>query len=425
MSGAEALAIHGIGYIGASAAAFFSARGIRVIGIDPDAAKVAAAREGRCPAPGLAVWLEAAGVPFRTIGAVTSVHDLPQGEVAAHHVCVPTEAEGAASEGALHQAMRAIYCYDPRATVVIESTIPPAYLDEIAIQYPGVRVVVAPRRDWFDAPDKNMATLPRVLGADDRGLAAAVADYLGLVCDVIVSVPGARDAALVKCVENGIRQVELAYANELALTLSDRYDVRAILAAAATKWNIGEFRPSIGIGGYCLPLAPRYLATADRALKLSTRAVQVSEAHVSRMIDFLSRFRQVDFWTLAYKANGPFTTSSPAVWIAEGLTIRQPREGVRTVGVFPRDKAEQDWIGRKSTLTRRLEWPKDAGSGDVLVIPVAHAEALALNDTTARETVGKYRLVIDNEDALARISPTVWHETQTDIRVPGRKGWLA
>lgn len=260
MSGGEFAAMHGLGFIGSSSAAFLMSRGVNVIGIDPDGAKVRLSSMGECPVSQLSSWLTAAGAPFKRMAAVGSLglvkesrddHGKPF-KIAVHHVAVPTEAEGAASDVALNEAIRSISEYDKDAIVIIESTIAPPYLDEIDRIFPDLQIAVAPRRDWFDSPEKNLTTLPRVIGSDDPELEDEIAEYLGVVCDTIVRARNAKSAALTKIVENGIRQIEIAYANELALELGDEYDVRAILELAATKWNIGLFRPSIGVGGYCL-----------------------------------------------------------------------------------------------------------------------------------------------------------------------------
>jgi len=49
--------------------------------------------------------------------------------------------------------------------------------------------------------------------------------------------------------------------------------------AVGTKWNAGAFRPSFGIGGYCIPLASRYvLAGAPEPERLSLLAATLADA---------------------------------------------------------------------------------------------------------------------------------------------------
>lgn len=420
MSEGHVSVVHGLGYIGSSSAAFLRARGVGVVGIDPDESKVDRARAAICPVPALSSWLVAAGAPFCGIPAHLSLRDVipPDLMVAVHHVCVPTEAEGAASNAALFACVDGIAAYDKTATVIVESTVAPPYLDEIESRHPGLRIAVAPRRDWFDAPDKHLGSLPRIVGADSQELLSEVAEYVGVVCDRVVPVLSTRTAALTKVVENAIRQIELAYGNELAVQIGDAYDVREILRLAATKWNIGDFRPSIGLGGYCIPLAPRYLQQIGVPLSMTDAAVSASAAHIKTVADFLARHERVDFWGASYKAGAPFSASSSvSAWLIDMLRKR----GVR-VRLFACDGYEEAWARR--TIVELARWPDEVG-GNALVIPVAHAHALALNDADARNTVGRYKMVLDNEDALRRVSPAVWAITGTDRRVPGQRGWLA
>ena len=303
------------------------------------------------------------------------------------------------------------------ATVIIESTVSPPYLDAVLEACPRLQLAVAPRRDWFDSPEKHLGALPRIVGADAMDLLTEVSDYISLVCREVIPVLGLRLAALVKITENAIRQVELAFCNELAATLGDDYDVRQLLELCATKWNIGLYRPSIGVGGYCIPLAPQYLKLLDRPLAMSQAAMDASALHIARVVAFLERFPSVHFWGLGYKATAPFTPSSPAVWIAEKLLTRDVR-----VGVFCRSAAEKAWAEKHGT--QMLHWDSVDFRGAALVIPVAHADVRALNDATASKTVGCYSNVIDNENALQHISAEIWRSLGTTVRVPGRKGWL-
>ena len=145
--------------------------------------------------------------------------------------------------------------------------------------------------------------------------------------------------------------------------------------------------------------------------------MRASVAHIDRVVAFLSGFTRVDFWSVAYKATAPFAPSSPAVWIAERL-----RAGGCHVRVFATADGEVAWA--ETARVDIARWPEDAG-GEALVIPVAHADALALNDAAACMTVAKYRLVVDNEDALRRVSGSVWKHGGTSVRVPGTLGWLS
>ena len=414
----KCVVMHGLGFIGSSSAAFLQSRGVRVVGVDPDKLKICAALDGSCPVPQLEPWLATAGAPVRSMDAFDCLDRswASRDSIAVHHVAVPTEAEGAASDDALNLVMGTIAGFDKTAKVIIESTVSPVYIDGIRKFAPGLEIAVAPRRDWFDSPEKNLATIPRIFGADSPDLADEIESYLRIVCNDVRRAASAAEAALTKVIENGIRQIELAYINELALKIGDRYDIRNVLELAGTKWNIGLFHPSIGVGGYCLPLAPKYLELLDRDLVMTNAAMRVSNYHIIAVEKRLAEFESVDFWSISYKATAPFTSSSPAAWIAKGLN----GAGVN-VRIFPRDESERSWSEKNGIAVAEL----GARPARVLVIPVAHPKAVALTGEEVVTKIAKYEVVFDNENVLAKFDASIWKESGTEIRVPGRKGWLA
>lgn len=68
-----------------------------------------------------------------------------------------------------------------------------------------------------------------------------------------------RVAEAAKVIENAQRDINIAFANELAL-IFDRMniDTQEVLAAAGTKWNFLPFRPGL-VGGHCISVDPFYL----------------------------------------------------------------------------------------------------------------------------------------------------------------------
>src|SRR5207249_6200634 len=117
---------------------------------------------------------------------------------------------------------------------------------------------VAPRRDWFDNPGLNLNTIPRVVGGIDEESTKEATSVASIVCSKIVPVSSHRVAELVKSTENSFRALNIAFANALSRSYPN-VDVNELISAAATKWNYVAHYPGIGTGGYCIPLAPKYL----------------------------------------------------------------------------------------------------------------------------------------------------------------------
>ena len=72
--------------------------------------------------------------------------------------------------------------------------------------------------------------------------------------------PSIKVAEAAKAIENAQRDINISFANELAL-IFDRMgiDTQEVLAAASTKWNFLPFKPGL-VGGHCIGVDPYYLA---------------------------------------------------------------------------------------------------------------------------------------------------------------------
>ena len=72
--------------------------------------------------------------------------------------------------------------------------------------------------------------------------------------------PSIKVAEAAKVIENSQRDINIAFVNELKI-IFDRMDIdtKAVLEAAATKWNFLPFRPGL-VGGHCIGVDPYYLA---------------------------------------------------------------------------------------------------------------------------------------------------------------------
>jgi len=72
--------------------------------------------------------------------------------------------------------------------------------------------------------------------------------------------PSIRVAEAAKVIENSQRDINIAFVNELSKIFNRLgIDTKAVLEAAATKWNFLKFQPGL-VGGHCIGVDPYYLA---------------------------------------------------------------------------------------------------------------------------------------------------------------------
>ena len=126
-----------------------------------------------------------------------------------------------------------------------------------------------------------------------------------------------------KLAENAFRDVEIAYANELAKVCESlSVDVREVIELANLHPRVDILNPGLGVGGYCLPKDGWILVESVRQFDgvLIPAARQVNDsmpAHVSKRIrDIvldLSLKSTVGVLGVSYKPNVSDTRNSPSM----------------------------------------------------------------------------------------------------------------
>lgn len=264
----------GLGYVGLPVASLFADAGFPVVGIRRSQAKVDMINRGECPIggkePGLAE-LMARVVQEGRLEATTDYEPCREAQVVLIAVETPvdltTKKPGyKALRGALNDLGRYL---QPGTLVIIESTIAPGtmsnvvrpLLEEVSGLVAGDRdrpgdfyLANCPERVMPGKLLRNIRKLNRVVGGMSPDAAElAVALYRHVVrgdLDPVDSI----SAEIVKTAENAYRDVQIAFANELALICDDM---------GADVWQVRELvnkcpyrnvhLPGAGVGGHCLP----------------------------------------------------------------------------------------------------------------------------------------------------------------------------
>jgi UDP-N-acetyl-D-glucosamine dehydrogenase len=280
------IGIVGLGYVGLPLAVAFAESGEQVIGVDVDAARVAALSDGRSPIE---------DVPDSRLTAVLGACRFTNRYVELHEaeailVCVPTPLTRNREPdlGPLLAATRALAGVMRRDQVIVleSTTFPGTTRDHLVplLEESGLRaghdfaLAFSPERVDPGRTDYTIRTTPKVVGGlTPRCTERAVAIY-ERVCDALVPVSNPEVAELSKLLENVFRSVNIALVNELAI-LADRMgiDIWEVVDAAATKpYGFMRFEPGPGMGGHCLPVDPFYLAWKAREYDLSTEFVELA-----------------------------------------------------------------------------------------------------------------------------------------------------
>lgn len=265
------LGVVGLGYVGLPVACVFAEAGFRVVGVDLKAERVATINAGHSPIegyePGLADML-ARVVARESLTATTDFGALARADVILVSVETPVDAHHRPAYDALKAACRSIgTVLAPGALVVIESTIAPGTMERVVrplIESASGRTLNegfflghCPERVMPGKLLNNLRNLSRVCGGSTPETSAAMIALYRTIVQADLDAADCVTAELVKTAENAYRDVNIAFANEVALvceaTGGDFLRVRELVNKSPGR-NL--LFAGGGVGGHCIPKDP-------------------------------------------------------------------------------------------------------------------------------------------------------------------------
>jgi len=263
------LCVIGLGYIGLPTSVLFAQAGFTVLGVDIDTEKIARIRKGECP-------IHEEGLPER-LRAVVENNRLTVSTTPARSkaflLCVPTPVteDRKADLSFVEAASRTVASFLEKGDLVIlESTVPPGTCrDVVAATIHELRgfspetdylLAHAPERVIPGAIFKELTENVRIVGGVTLE-AAKEAEKLYRQAGVKdVRITSAEVAELSKVVENTYRDINIAFANELAsICRKLGVDVFETIRLANFHPRVNVHTPGIGVGGHCIPVDPWFL----------------------------------------------------------------------------------------------------------------------------------------------------------------------
>ncbi|MCB9704844.1 MAG: UDP-N-acetyl-D-mannosamine dehydrogenase [Myxococcales bacterium] len=332
----------GLGYVGLPTAAVLATRGLRVAGVDLREDVVATINAGaiHIVEPELDALVRAA------VAAGTLRAHLKPVPASAHLICVPTPLGPDQSPGLDHvdAAARALAPVLRRGDLVIlESTVPPGTTRDVVgarIRERGlapgedVYVAHAPERVLPGAVIREVVENERVVGGLTDACTERAAAFYERFVSGEVHRASAETAELVKLAENAFRDVNIAYANELA-NVCDHLGLSAwqVIGLANRHPRVNILRPGPGVGGHCIAVDPWFIAaSAPEHTPLIQTARRINDARPAQVIDQVHRAAaafiaahpgrerpRVALLGLSYKPDIDDLRESPALAVARGL----------------------------------------------------------------------------------------------------------
>jgi UDP-N-acetyl-D-mannosaminuronic acid dehydrogenase len=375
----------GLGYVGLPLACVLADTGFFVTGVDIDRARIQALISGINPIrgrePGLTELVHEA---LRTgrLRASTDHTDLAGADIVLIAVETPIDTDHRPDTTALGSACSALAEHiRPGSLVIVESTLMPGTMRDVVRPLLQDKSGLVAGRDFHvgHCPERvqpgrlleKLRNMNRTCGADDPATGSLMVEFYRTFVRGDLDVADCLTAEIVKTVENAWYDVEIAFANEIAVACdalgADAWEVRRLVNKSPER-NVRL--PGPGVGGHCIPKDPWLLAAALGAghLRLIPSARAVNDGmpeHVMGLVEeALSvrgrSFADTGFALLgyAYREDTDDTRNSPSETIATQLRARG-------ANLMIHDPYVSGYEGELSSILARA---------DVAILMVAHRE---------------------------------------------------
>ncbi|MDD5418156.1 MAG: nucleotide sugar dehydrogenase [Candidatus Nanoarchaeia archaeon] len=180
------------------------------------------------------------------------------------------------------------------ALVIIESTIAPGTTDNI------IKPILDKSKKIYFLAHSPERVLPgnlihelinndRIIGGVDVESTELAKEFYSTFVKGHVISTSAKVAEMTKVAENTYRDVNIAYANELALVCEELgINVYEVIKYANMHPRVNILSPGCGVGGHCIPKDPWLLASSSkRDIRLVEEARRLNEFMIKRMFHLM------------------------------------------------------------------------------------------------------------------------------------------
>ncbi len=328
----------GLGYIGLPTALMLASHGVEVVGTDYNEELIETLNEGRTTfkEKGLDELFQHAlqgGIKFTKEYQYTDTYI----------ISVPTPYDKKSKKidtCYVINAVKAIIKICPKgATIVIESTVSPGTIDRFVrptIEENGlvigkdINIAHAPERIIPGNMVYELLHNNRTIGVDDFAIGEKIKNYYATFCQGEIEITDVKTAEMTKVVENTFRDINIAFANELAkICRSDDMDVYEIIRIANKHPRVNILSPGPGVGGHCISVDPWFLVGDYPGLaNIILAARKINDGMPRYVIHRISQIMKetglkdvsrIGIYGLTYKENVDDVRESPTLQMLERM----------------------------------------------------------------------------------------------------------
>lgn len=276
------VAVIGLGYVGLPLAIKLSQLNYDVLGIDINISKVNKLKSGHLPfaqkEPKLKEYFEEEYKKGKIV-FTSSFEKVKANDVIFINVDTPI-LNKTPNYHSLESALKSVSKFLKNGVIlIIESTVAPGTTEKFVIPQiekhsklkvnKGFFVATVPERIRPNHIFEQLTTLSRVIGVSDKKIEPTLNRIYSQITSGEIDFTDLTTAETVKTVENSFRDVNIAFANEVAI---------ACEKLGVDVWKVREFvnkspfhnmhKPGAGVGGHCIPKDPWLLASSVKSQKL-------------------------------------------------------------------------------------------------------------------------------------------------------------
>lgn len=371
----------GLGYIGLPTALMFASKGVDVVGVDYNKKLVESLNNKvlTFEEDGLNELFEKAlsnGIKFSNEYSDADIYI----------VAVPTPY--------VKESKRIDSCYVVSAVesilkvchkgsvICIESTVSPGTIDKFVrpiIEENGyvigedVHIVHTPERIIPGNMIYELEHNSRTIGCDEPGIGEKVKELYAKFCKGDIVITDIRSAEMSKVVENTFRDINIAFANELAkICRQDGMDVYEIIKIANKHPRVNILQPGPGVGGHCISVDPWFLVGDYPSLaNLIWEARRINDSMPEFVLKRINSIMvehgikdvsRVGLYGMTYKENVDDTRESPSLQLIEKMH-EHLAYGIKVYDPFIKEKRYDD---------QYLNFDEFLNDVDIVVVMVSH-----------------------------------------------------
>jgi UDP-N-acetyl-D-mannosaminuronic acid dehydrogenase len=403
------LTVLGSGYVGLPTAALFADAGFHVTAIDikPEVVKAVNSEASPINEPGLHKLVSRNVQAGRLKATLNSTKALAQADAVVISVQTPIDTNKKPNLSFLMKALEEVGKTIKKGTlVVISSTVPPGTmlrkvkpkLESLSDSKAnaGFYLAYVPERIAPGKALKEFIESPRLVGGIGSKSTKIAAQLFRTVCKKVIETE-ATTAEVSKLAENTFRDVNIAFANQLALICEQHgVDAKKAIELANTHPRVNIHTPGPGVGGPCLTKDPYLLTHKTKLTKpnLIKTARQVND-HMPKHIINLTiqglkkadkkiRDSKIAVLGTAYKANVDDSRNSPS----EPIIRKLIRLGSKVTVYDP--YCNETFSAKKTNSLHEV-----VKGADCLAIITDHTEFKNLNLQEIKALMNKNPLIID------------------------------